>query len=418
MVKTAVSTLKLFDEERKDLSFFEEKEDTDSDSDNLQKLLEEIAEILVTGTDWTTATLLDQLVRANIQLTPRFQRRDAWNIVRKSRFIESIILGFPIPHIVLASDQRERGKFVVLDGKQRLLTILQFYGKSDTKNNNFSLRGLEFRQDLNGLSFKDLKSNPDYASILEPLDNQTIRTTLIRNWHTEAFLYKVFLRLNVESTQLSPQELRQALHPGEFVDYLDDQSVKSPSMRKIFKSKEPDFRMRDNELLMRYMSFHYFLSEYRGALKAFLDMTCERLNKEWGDKADDIMEASSQFECAVESTIDIFGEKNFSRMWLSTSQTYRSQFNRAILDAMVFYFSDPIIRNAAVTRKESINTAFKELCSSTGNGFRESVEGNTKNIGETFTRLSLWGKALRDILDIDFNVPDLIENRIVFSSLH
>jgi uncharacterized protein with ParB-like and HNH nuclease domain len=183
----------------------------------------------VTGTDWTTRTLLDQLVRENIQLNPRFQRRDAWNIVRKSRFIESIILGFPIPHIVLASNQKERGKFVVLDGKQRLLTILQFYGKSTaTKNNNFSLRGLEFRKDLDGLSYKDLENNPDYASIVAPLDNQTIRTILIRNWHTESFLYKIFLRLNVESTPLSPQELRQALHPGDFVNFLDDQSVAIP----------------------------------------------------------------------------------------------------------------------------------------------------------------------------------------------
>jgi hypothetical protein len=417
MVKTAVSTLKLFEEDD-EIKFFEEKEDSDSGSNNSQELLEEIAEILVTGTDWTTATLLDQLVRENIQLNPRFQRRDAWNIERKSRFIESIILGFPIPHIVLASNRTERGKFVVLDGKQRLLTILQFYGKSDTKNNNFSLRGLEFRQDLNGLSYKDLANNPDYASIITPLDNQTIRTTLIRNWRTLSFLYKIFLRLNVESTPLSPQELRQALHPGDFVNFLDDHSVNSRSLRRIFKSELPDFRMRDNELLMRYMGFHYFLPEYRGTLKAFLDMTCRKLNQEWEDQADDIKEAADQFEYAVKATIDIFGEKNFSRIWLNNSLAYRSQFNRAILDSMVFYFSDPIIRDSAKNKRESIETAFKQLCSASGNGFRESVEGNTKNIGETYTRLSLWGKSLREVLGIDFNVPELSENHIFFNGLH
>ncbi|MEI6063153.1 MAG: DUF262 domain-containing protein, partial [Pseudanabaena sp. ELA748] len=94
MVKTAVSNLKLFEQEENEIVFFEEKEDSDTDSNNSQELLEEIADILVTGTDWTTATLLDQLVRENIQLNPRFQRRDAWTIDRKSRFIESIILGF------------------------------------------------------------------------------------------------------------------------------------------------------------------------------------------------------------------------------------------------------------------------------------------------------------------------------------
>ena len=76
-----------------------------------------------------------RLIRENIQLNLRFQRRDAWNITRKSRFIESLILGFPVPQIVLATNNKEKGKFIVLDGKQRLLTILQFYGDSATPNN-------------------------------------------------------------------------------------------------------------------------------------------------------------------------------------------------------------------------------------------------------------------------------------------
>lgn len=416
MVAAIMSTLNLLE---KHDDFFEEEEELDElPSNDSEKLLEEIEGILVSGTDWTTATLLDQLVRENIQLNPRFQRRDAWNITRKSRFIESIILGFPIPHIVLASSEKERGKFIVLDGKQRLLTILQFYGKSETPNNDFVLKGLEFRKDLNNLSYKDLNSNSEYTSILTRLDNQTIRTMLIRNWHTESFLYKIFLRLNLENTPLSPQELRQALHAGDFVDFLDDQSVQSKALKVILKSKNPDFRMRDNELLMRYMGFRYFLFRYRGTLKAFLDMTCQDLNEEWKVRADDIKDAANQFEYAVEATINIFGEKNFSRMWLSESQSYRSQFNRAILDVMVFYFSDPIIREAARNKKVLVEDAFKNLCSTPGNKFKESVEGNTKNIGETYTRLSLWGKALLEVLDIDFKIPELLENYIIFNGLH
>ena len=120
-------------EEKEEINFFEEDEDQENGIEsNVRRIseLEEISGIVVAGTDWTTATIVDQLVRENIQLNPRFQRRDAWNITRKSRFIESIILGFPIPQIVLASNKKERGKFIVLDGKQRLLTILQFYGRS------------------------------------------------------------------------------------------------------------------------------------------------------------------------------------------------------------------------------------------------------------------------------------------------
>jgi Protein of unknown function DUF262 len=407
-------------EEKEETSFFEEDEDqtnTLKSSDANRSLeLEEIAGIVVAGTDWTTATVLDQLVRGNIQLNPRFQRRDAWTITRKSRFIESIILGFPIPQIVLASNEKERGKFIVLDGKQRLLTILQFYGKSETPNNKFALKDLEFRPELNGCTHEDLENSLLFAEILDPLDNQTIRTTLIRNWHTDNFLYKIFLRLNVESTPLSPQELRQALHPGEFVNFLDDQSIKSEALRKILKSKNPDFRMRDVELLLRYVAFHYLLSEYRGNLKAFLDMTCEVLNKDWKKQAD-FVHSVSQFEKAVDTTINIFGDKNFSRMWLSNSQVYRRQFNRAILDVMVFYFSDDIIREAAEKNKTAVENAFKELCSSSENGFREAVEGTTKNIRETHIRLSLWGRALLDVLDLEFKLPELVDNRIIFNGL-
>jgi len=120
-------------EKQEEVSFDEEDEALDYELEsngNPKSVLDEISEIIVAGNDWTTATILDQLVRDNIQLNPRFQRRDAWDITRKSRFIESIFLGFPIPDIVLASQDKKRGKFVVLDGKQRLLTILQFYGRA------------------------------------------------------------------------------------------------------------------------------------------------------------------------------------------------------------------------------------------------------------------------------------------------
>jgi hypothetical protein len=406
-------------EEKEEVNFVEEDEDQENGLEsNVRRIseLEEISGIVVAGTDWTTATIVDQLVRENIQLNPRFQRRDAWNIIRKSRFIESIVLGFPIPQIVLASNKNQQGKFIVLDGKQRLLTILQFYGRSETQNNSFALKGLEFRPELNGFKHEHLENDPLFKSVLDALDNQTIRTTLIRNWHTESFLYKIFLRLNLESTPLSPQELRQALHPGDFINFLDDQSVKSQALRKIFKSKTPDFRMRDVELLLRYVAFHYFLSEYRSNLKAFLDMTCKELNKNWKKRASDIQATVTQFENAVQTSINIFGEKNVSRLWLSSSNSYRSQFNRAILDVMVFYFSDEIIRQAAEENKVAVEDAFKELCSS-NSGFREAIEGTTKNIRETHIRLSLWGRALLKVLDVEFNVPELVDNRIIFNGL-
>ena len=121
-------------EGKEEVNFFEEDEEQGDGFDSEEKRiseLDEISEIVVSGTDWTTETILHQIIGGNIELNPRFQRRDAWSKIRKSRFIESIVLGFPIPQIVLANN-KERGKYIVLDGKQRLLTILQFYGPNRT----------------------------------------------------------------------------------------------------------------------------------------------------------------------------------------------------------------------------------------------------------------------------------------------
>jgi hypothetical protein len=405
----------LLEDNLPELDFFEEENEEQEEEFNSDFDISQISQIVVYGTDWTTETILNQLIRENIQLNPRFQRRDAWTIQRKSRFIESLILGLPVPQLVLA--EQEKGKYLILDGKQRLLSILQFYGKSESPNNNFKLKDLEFLKELNGSKYEDLKTNYEYADILTALDNQTIRTTMIRNWQSEDFLYKVFLRLNVENTVLSPQELRQALNPGKFTNFIDDQSIQSKALRKIFKSQNPDFRMRDAELLLRYVAFQYFLSDYRGNLKEFLDETCKRINKKWNQYENQIKETVDNFEQAVQATIDIFGQNNFSRVWSSKPNKYRGRFNRYVLDVMTFYFSDKIIREKALDKKEEVEEAFKNLCCQDRN-FVESLEKSTNTVQKTYNRLSLWGKALLDVLDIEFNIPQLDDNNhIIFNGL-
>jgi uncharacterized protein with ParB-like and HNH nuclease domain len=405
-------------EEQRAIELSDEKEDDEIESDaQIQAELEEISKIVLSGSDWTTATILDQLVRENIQLNPRFQRRDAWDLTRKSRFIESIMLGFPIPQIVLATSNREKGKYIVLDGKQRLLTILQFYGKSTgSKNNSFPLKKLELRPDLNGKNYKLLEDNINFLSDFDSLNNQTIRTVVIRNWHSESILHKMFLRLNQENTPLYPQELRQALHPGTFVNFLDDRSIASPVLQKIFNSKNGDVRMRDAELLLRYIAFHYFLPDYAGNTRTFLDTTCDRLNQQWNDKEEDIKDLVERFDKAVELTIDIFGEKNLARVWEGENQTYRKAFNQATFDVMMFYFSDDIVRESAKDNMQKIEAAFKELCAQPHTEFRESVRGKT-SVSSVHARLSLWGQALSEALQLEFRIPELVNNRIVFDGL-
>ncbi|MGW5063573.1 DUF262 domain-containing protein [Streptomyces sp. NPDC004096] len=376
---------------------------------------EDVTRAVVTDTDWTAETILSQLRRGNIQLNPRFQRRDAWSKPRKSRFIESLVLGLPIPQIVLAEDKNRRGKFIVLDGKQRLLALRQFAagssfsaeGEEDFKG--FSLSGLEVREDLRLATLRKMEKEDKYLDDLNAFLNETIRTVVVRRWPNEEFLNLVFLRLNTGSVKLSPQELRQALHPGPFTDYLDDAASESTWLRTALRNDKPDFRMRDVEILLRYFGFQYLIEDYTGNLKKFLDETVNNLNSDWADEEVSIKQVGQECDAAIETTFEIFGEDAFFR-W--SNGRYEGRFNRAVFDIMTYYFSDPDVREATEGREEAVASAFRNLCERNVR-FVESIQTTTKTVLATHRRLSLWGRELADALDIELQIPTLRENRIV-----
>src|ERR1700728_4209966 len=86
---------------------------------------EDLSDIVLYTLDWSVQSLLER-IGGTFNINPSFQRRDAWTHERKSRYLESLILGLPVPQIVVAEDGRNKGQFIVLDGKQRLITIKQF----------------------------------------------------------------------------------------------------------------------------------------------------------------------------------------------------------------------------------------------------------------------------------------------------
>lgn len=377
----------------------------DLDEASLQRL----GEAVVSGSDWTTETILRQLERGNIVLNPDYQRRDAWRAARKSRFVESLVLGLPIPQLVLAENKGKKGTFIVIDGKQRLLTLRQFASTPNDKDYpQLTLEGLEVRKDLNGQTIQTLESDSTFASDLTAFQNQTIRTVVIKAWPNEAVLYLIFLRLNTGSVQLSPQELRRALHPGPFVSFTDERSATMPGLQRILKTSKPDFRMRDVELLVRYYALYNFLPIYKGNLKGFLDATCKTLNGEWEQKERTIRKQADELEAAIEATFKIFGDHAF-RKW--DGRKYEGRFNRAIYDTMTFYLSDPAVRRKAVAGKVEVEKDFKALCSSNSD-FVKSIEVTTKSLEATVNRLSIWGKALSKRIGSKMPTPKLVGNSI------
>lgn len=153
--------------------------DDDPDSPD-EDAIGDTTQAVLWASDWTSETILAQLKRGNIELSPRFQRRDAWSRPNKSRFIESLLLGLPVPQIVLAERTDKRGQYIVLDGKQRLLTLLHFSGGGEGKDVGFRLSGLEVRKDLSRVSYKRLSERPELQNEFNTFASQTIRAVVIK----------------------------------------------------------------------------------------------------------------------------------------------------------------------------------------------------------------------------------------------
>lgn len=377
-------------------------ENSKEDESDVKADANSFKELMLWGTDWTVETVLNQLKKGNIDLNPRYQRRNVWDFKKKSKLIESLIIGLPVPELILAESKEKKGSYMVIDGKQRLLTIRQFCADDTDKDfKNFKLKDLDILNNLNGIYYKDILKDPIYDEYLSAFENQTIRTIVIKNWPIEDVLYKIFHRLNTGSLELSGQELRQALHPGYFLDYIDEYSTKSTGTKTVLKLKDPDKRMRDVELLIRYFAFKNFSETYSGNLKEFLDETCKSLNAEFQLKEDHIKDQAKEFEYAIDTTIKIFGDDAF-RKW--DSKKYVTRFNRAIFDIMVYYFSIPEIRDRSMGNEEKIKLEFQYLCSNDLD-FLQSFESSTKDIIRTKKRFSTWGNALSTIIGQPIDSP-------------
>lgn len=353
--------------------------------------------VVVNDTDWTAETVLSQINKGNILLNPKFQRREAWDNTRKSKFIESVMIGLPIPQLVLAEMPNQRGRFIVIDGKQRLLALAKF-AATGFASEHYKLRRLELRPDLNEKTWDELISDPKYSADVAAFENAQVRTTIIRGWKDENVLYLIFHRLNSGSVPLSPQELRHVLHPGPFIDYAFDFSEHSKTLIRLMGSNgKPDFRMRDVELLIRFIGYRHFLNYYQGDLKRFLDLTVSELNKTWKISAKEVEKDAGECEKAILFTETIFGEANAFSKW--SVNGYERRFNRAVFDVMTFYFANRKTRELIAERNlgQAVEASFEELCR-VSPAFLRSIESTTKSTENVAIRLIEWGKALERLM--------------------
>jgi hypothetical protein len=171
-IMTGRSSRQTENQELEDDPFGQEDVSAESEEDLVGVDAASLSSAVVWGTDWTAATIVDQLRRQTISLDPAFQRRDAWTDERKSRFIESLVLGLPIPQLVLAENHKAKGRFIVIDGKQRLLSLSKFTGIGLADDQQpLALTGLKIRTDLNRSTYEALKNDVRFEDLVSAFEN-------------------------------------------------------------------------------------------------------------------------------------------------------------------------------------------------------------------------------------------------------
>lgn len=359
-----------------------------------------VSDLVLYTLDWSVASLIDRIGSA-FEIAPAFQRRDAWTVQRKSLYIESLILGLPVPQIVLAEDNERRGRFIVLDGKQRLISIKQF-SDPDDEFRGFKLKHLEFATELNGMDLADMKNSLTAEGHADSFLAQPVRTIVVRNWQNPAVLYQIFVRLNIGSVPLSPQELRQALYPNEFTRWVNMRSAQSTHIQRARRSQKADFRMRDAEMLLRFIAFSQSIEDYRGNLRQFLDNACQVGGQAWQTRGPDYYESlAARCETAIDRTFEIFGDEAFRRF---EGGTYNRRFNIAVFDTMTLVLGDPKLTGDEVSQNSRhIREAFERLCNE-DLIFQQSLQTTTKSISSTGGRIVTLAEAVQAIVGHELNV--------------
>ncbi|MBD1885657.1 DUF262 domain-containing protein [Microcoleus vaginatus] len=218
--------------------------------------------IAVSRTDFDVAGLVRRLEREDVFI-PDFQRAYVWKPKQASRFIESLLLGLPVPGIFLAKE-RETKKLLVIDGQQRLRSLLYFYqGKFPNSRHSFALKGVhtEFERE----TYKSLKD-----AYRRQLDDSVVSATVVEPLYAdnESSIYYIFERLNTGGTILKPQEIRACIYHGALNNLLG-QLNKNPAWRDIFGL--PDKNGKDQELILRFLAFYFEGNDYKPSLKEFLN---------------------------------------------------------------------------------------------------------------------------------------------------
>ncbi len=253
------------------------------------------------GVDYDVDGLVRRIQKGDIYV-PSFQRGFVWDLKQASRFIESLLLGLPVPGIFL-SKETDTNKLLVVDGQQRLMSLTHFYeGIWRPTKSEFALKAVQ--EQFEGRTYKTLTEDDRRA-----LDNSILHATVFKQdepSEDESSVYQVFERLNSGGRQLTAQEIRSAVHHDSEFRQLLEVLNSVEDWRSIYGRTDP--RMRDQELILRFLALRFGRTDYAAPMVAFLN---DFMGKHKNPPKDQIKQMDLSFREAISLVWGCLGKTAF-----------------------------------------------------------------------------------------------------------
>jgi len=301
-----------------------------------------------------------------------FQRRFVWSRPQMDKFIESLLLGLPVPGIFLV---REKSNvLIVLDGQQRLRTLQAFYsGVHEGREYRLKHAQIPFT----GLTYRELDDEDRRR-----LNDSVIHATVLRQEHpvgSQDAVYSIFERLNTGGSPLQPQEIRVALYAGPFLRLISELNS-NRDWRALYGRKSDRFK--DQELILRVLALYETSDTYERPVKGFLNhyLAANRNREDDGTRA--MAERFSEASRLIRQNI---GSKAFRPV---------RALNAAVLDALMVGVMRRLDRGP-MTNNKGMRPAYERLikqerfslATTSSTAAEDSVSDRLKAATAAFARL-------------------------------
>lgn len=324
------------------------------------------SKIRITTKNFTLREVVEQIRMDEIDLSPDFQREYVWKRRQRTRLIESILLGIPLPAFYF--NQEEDATYQVVDGVQRLSTISLFMDDG----HELGAADLEYLKDLDGLKYGQL----DQASMRRFRSAQIV-VHIIEPQTPDEVKYDIFSRVNTLGSPLSTQEIRHAMSRSRsrrFLQVLSELPSFDIATARNFFRRDPDDstqwvrdtgRMMNRELALRFCAFLNFDQDvYRQftSLDAYLADFTKRIDARPASgpsfTENEILDMQHKFDLALENAILVLGKFSFRRNPAYASK--RGPINRAVFEAQATALAK-FSRESLAHRKEEVKERLLSL---------------------------------------------------------